>query len=399
MNPTRGAPRAQALPAQAFFAGAPERVALARERFFGDGQRPTGLVSEPVIQSWQRCLGARRTAPERLAFDPVTPSRQHGALQRSRPLLDAAGAVMPRLEQVLAATAARALLCDGEGVVLHGTPRHSGGGAQPVLTLAARVGVDLSERAVGTTAPGIVLRTGQACRVTRAEHFFDVCGGLSCAAAPIHDRHGRLAAVLDLSVEGHDFGFDAAALVGLYAGAIENALLEAPDGDCLVLRFQADPMLLGTPLQALAGVDGRGELRWLNEVARRLLGLPPGGLGLPGAAAEALFGLPAAALLARSASEAPQPVRLANGLVVWLQSTLQLRRGATPAVASPPAAVVEPAQAPAAAATLAEHDHRLVLDTLQRCGGNVSKAARALGVSRGLLYRRLAALRGAAAAG
>ena len=96
---------------------------------------------------------------------------------------------------------------------------------------------------------------------------------------------------------------------------------------------------------------------------------------------------------------APQPVRLANGLVVWLQSTLQLRRGATPAVASPPAAVVEPAQAPAAAATLAEHDHRLVLDTLQRCGGNVSKAARALGVSRGLLYRRLAALRGAAAAG
>ncbi|MEY3296727.1 MAG: hypothetical protein RLZZ451_2775, partial [Pseudomonadota bacterium] len=45
MNAPRRAPRAQALPAQPFFAGAPARAALARERFFAEGQRPTGLVS------------------------------------------------------------------------------------------------------------------------------------------------------------------------------------------------------------------------------------------------------------------------------------------------------------------------------------------------------------------
>jgi transcriptional regulator of acetoin/glycerol metabolism len=397
MNAPRHAPRALGLPAQPFFAGAPERTALARERFFSEGQRPTGLVSEPVIQSWQRCLGARRDTPERLAFEPVTPSRRHSTLQRGRPLLQAAEAVMPRLEQVLAATGARALLCDAEGVVVHGTPAHAGGGAQPVLALAARVGVDLSEPAVGTTAPGIVLHTGQACRVTRAEHYFDVCGGLSCAAAPIRNREGRLAGVLDLSIEGQDFGFDAAALVGLYAGAIENALLEAPAGDCLVLRFQADPLLLGTPLQGLAGVDGRGALRWINEVGRRLLGLPPAAAGEPPADAEALFGLHLPELLAPGSFVAPQPVRLGNGLVVWLQSRLQLERAAT--AAAPPLRTAQAAPPPGTAArpsTLAEHDHKLVLDTLQRCGGNVSSAARALGVSRGLLYRRLAALRAGA---
>lgn len=392
MNAPRRAPRAQALPAQPFFAGAPARAALARERFFADGQRPTGLVSESVIQSWQRCLAARRTTPERLAFEPVTPSRRHSALQRGRPVLAAAETVMPRLEQVLAATSARALLCDAEGVVVRATPRHGGGGAQPVLTLAARVGVDLSEHAVGTTAPGIVLHGGQACSVSRGEHFFDICGGLSCAAAPIRDRHGRLAGVLDLTVEGQEFGFDAAALVGLYAGAIENALLEAPDGDCLVLRFQADPLLLGTPLQGLAGVDGRGTLRWINEVGRRLLGLPAAGAAPGTLAASALFGLDTAALLSCGAQRAAQPVRLANGLVVWLQSSLQLQRGAG---SSPPPAATAPPPPQEPEPTLAEHDHRLVLETLRRCGGNVSRAARTLGVSRGLLYRRLAALRAA----
>jgi len=170
-----------------------------------------------------------------------------------------------------------------------------------------------------------------------------------------------------------------------------SALLEAPDGDCLVLRFQADPLLLGTPLQALAGVDGRGTLRWINEVGRRLLGLPAAGAAPGALAAGALFGLDTAALLSCGAQQAAQPVRLANGLEVWLQSSLQLQRGAgappPPAVTAPP----PPAQEPEP--TLAEHDHRLVLETLQRCGGNVSRAARTLGVSRGLLYRRLAALR------
>jgi transcriptional regulator of acetoin/glycerol metabolism len=406
----RSARSAVALPEQPFFASAPQRAALARERLFIEGQRPTGLVAEPIIQSWQRCLVAHRQPGEKLAFDPVTASRRHGALQRGRPLLEAARPALERLQATLARTGVRSFLCDGEGLVLHSSPVPVD--TEPVLGLASRLGVNLGEDAVGTTAPGLVLRTGQAVTVTREEHFFDLCGRLSCAAAPIRDRHGRLAGVLDLSTEGRGFAFDAAALVGLYASSIEDALLAEPDGDTLVLHFQADPRLLGTPLQALAGIDAQGLVAWANRAARSLLGTDD----LQGRPVAEVFGHEPPTLMATAGARGPQALQLSNGLGVWLRARLQMAPGArsddseglrAPAAvaatqvlpaaeATAPATALEPAPdaAPDAAPTLAEHDHRLVLQALARNGGNVSRAARELGVSRGLLYRRLAAARG-----
>ena len=176
---------------------------------------------------------------------------------------------------------------------------------------------------VGTTAPGIVARTGQACTVDGAEHYFECLRAMQCAAAPIRDVHGRLAGVLDLSVESRRFGFDAASMVALYATTIENRLLLAQSRDRLVLRFQANPTLLGTPLEALAGIAHDGTVAWLNAAGARLIG------GLPEAApcdVELLFGLDVAGLLRLGRREAAQPVRLASGLGVWLQARTQAQR-------------------------------------------------------------------------
>lgn len=380
-----------------------ERVALARQQFFEEGMRPSGLVGEAVLQSWMRCSRTHSDSRRLIAFDAVTPSRLHATLGRSRELLEAARGELQNMENSLAGTDARVLLTDAHGVIVHAT-HHPTAAAQPVMRQTARVGINIAERIVGTTAPGIVTCTGRAATVNGAEHYFNVLHEMHCAAAPIRDVHGRLAAVLDVSVEGRPFSFGAAQLVATFAATIENRLLVAQSRGRLLLRFQASPALMGTPLEALAGIDGDGNVAWLNGAAERLIGelrddTPPTTLHI--------FGMDLDALLRMTRSEAPRPVRLASGLGVWLQASLLARDGvdfrhavgfahadapaaplAAGAVHAGPAAQGDD---PAAAgdSSLRGHSRKLIEDTLQACAGNISQAARQLRVSRGTLYRRL----------
>jgi transcriptional regulator of acetoin/glycerol metabolism len=296
------------------------------------------------------------------------------------------------------------------------------------MPVATRLGVNLSEGAVGTTAPGVAARTGKPVCVLGGEHFFDSVKEMHCAAAPIRDIRGRLAGVLDISSERIPFAFDAAAVVGVYAGAMENRLLVAQSTEHLVIRFQVASELLDSAMVGLVGIDVDGQLAWENGVARSLLG----GLFLPERHPERAtgerFGLTWAQLAALPATGAA-PLALPNGLQVWARAEMQAPDGrralvvgaspqATASVAAPaggthdvlptvPIATdteVSGAELPAADAQseetatsgtprLRESDLELIQRTLQACSGNVSDAAKRLDVSRGLIYRRLRASR------
>ena len=106
------------LPAQPFFATPAQRLAWARQRFFERGEAPTGLVSEALIQSWQRCVRAGREGSERVAFEPVSAVRLDSALRRSRQLCEAAAESFQRLELALGGTGCRLLLADADGMIV-----------------------------------------------------------------------------------------------------------------------------------------------------------------------------------------------------------------------------------------------------------------------------------------
>jgi sigma-54 dependent transcriptional regulator, acetoin dehydrogenase operon transcriptional activator AcoR len=378
------------LPANPFYASAEQRIALARQRFFEDGVRPSGMVNEAVIQSWSRCLRSHPDPARPAVFEPVTASRVHGALRSNRQLLEAASDGLRRLGTTLAGTSGTAILTDAQGVIIGSTftPSRSHERLMPVTT---RIGVNLAEEVVGTTAPGITARSGQASVVMGSEHFFGNVHTMFCAAAPIRDVRGRLAGVLDLSSESIPFGFDAASVVAHYAAEIENRLLCAQSTEHLVVRMQITPELLDTPLAALLGVTGCGRIDWLNGAAAKLLGLSaPIGQRDP-AWVEDRLGLSLDTLAAMSTREATQPVRLPNGLTLWMRCEWRSpdrHRGLhTPPPA--PAPQRPTPELPAQAVTLRDTERQTVARVLGECGGNVSKAARTLGVSRGLIYRQL----------
>jgi transcriptional regulator of acetoin/glycerol metabolism len=359
-------------------------------------------------------------------FEPVTTSRAQLALLKNRPLLHAWLDELPRLEAVLGKTSCAAMLTDATGVLVASCC--SGRPHEDLMPIATRIGVNLSEEAVGTTAPGVVARTGKATSVLGAEHFFESVKNMHCAAAPIRDIGGRVAGVLDVSSERIPFAFDAAAVVSLYAGAIENRLLVAQSSDHLVVRFQVADDLLDSALVGLVGVDASGHVAWHNGVAGSVLGLRAHRAGAAPLEVESALGV-SLAQLASLPSIGARTLALPSGLLVWARAEMRSPDGRRNFVASsptpakpscnpglgsdarrPPALALDECSVveeqigsgetatllprpfdsrDVVASTLRESDRELIERTLGEHGGNVSAAAKALGVSRGLIYRRL----------
>jgi sigma-54 dependent transcriptional regulator, acetoin dehydrogenase operon transcriptional activator AcoR len=253
-----------------FFTTQAQRLALARQRYFEEGELPTGAVSEAVLQSWARCLRLKQDPRAPLEFQPVTTSRAQLALQKNRLLRDAWLADSRELDAVLGATHCGAMLTDPSGVLIGATSSRRV--HEKVTPVAHRIGVNFAEEAVGTTAPGIVARTGKQASVQGAEHFSESVHFMHCAAAPIRDIHGNLAGVLDMSSEGIAFNFDAASVVGLYASSIENRLLVSQSSEHLIVRFQIAPSMLDTPMAGLMGADMQGRVVWEKRGGRPAVG-------------------------------------------------------------------------------------------------------------------------------
>jgi transcriptional regulator of acetoin/glycerol metabolism len=272
----------------------------------------------------------------------------------------------------------------------------------------------------------VVVRTGVPVCVLGAEHYFDEVKSMNCAAAPVRDIRGRIAGVLDISSEVVPFSFDAASVVGLFAAAIENRVLVAQSNEHLVVSLQVAASLLDSPVVGLVGVDAAGQVAWCNGVAARLLGLNSEQVHRDRASAEETLGASIANLASLPQSGA-SVMRLPNGFTVWARSSMRAPDGqrnivsvrisaeshgdgsmpltkaaveqeasvasvAAPAPDSQPEDQLEPRQWLATSdlsASLRQSDRDLIERTVKECGGNLSRAARKLRVSRGLIYRRL----------
>ncbi|HSW06425.1 helix-turn-helix domain-containing protein [Aquabacterium sp.] len=373
-----------------------QRSARARQRFFGEGVPPAGQVPDAVWHSWQRCLQSGLRPEQRPAFEPVSRSKVSYLAGRDHVLLKAARRPFDELQAMVARSRCKVLLADRDGVLLRVTP--AGPDDSPLVKASCRTGVHLGELLVGTTAPTVAARTGANCAVGVSEHFYDALRDMRCVAAPIRNRHGVVVAVLDLSIESQPFGFDALWLVQAYAGTIENNLRIAQTRQQVLLRLHSSAAALQTPGAGLAAVDEGGRISWLNGLAAALVGVNASDARQ--FKADELLGCSVEQVLARSALHTPQPLLLPNGLTVWMQAEYRdLGDGQgeaeddarTPLAPSPAAAPIatDTAKPLPSAATLAQLNRQLIDLTLAECHGNVSQTARRLGVSRGLLYRRL----------
>lgn len=344
------------------------------------GGAPEGTpapVEHFILKSWQRCLQRGYSPDSPVAFDAVPAAAMRRVHDASQPLRSAARPVIERLARAIAGTRYFAILTDATGVVVDVEGEIDRQDRR--ATALARIGVDLSETAVGTTAIGAALTELQPVWLHRGEHFFCDTGMYTCAGAPVFGPDGRCAGMLDLT------GIDVAErpqlrhLADASARAIGNRLVQAlPHALALWINW---PGGVGNHEQdGLICLDGEGVVTGCNPTARQILGIVPSGTTAQARLhASDLFAMPWPMLFdAARRGTGPVDVPLWSGFqvqaVAMLSGPCDADNTGAPGVARLP---------------LRDLEHSLIRQAVQQARGNVAEAARTLGISRATVYRKL----------
>lgn len=286
-----------------------------------------------LVASWRRSSRLHRLDPGgRTAPMRLTEAELREARERIAPLLAAAQGAMDRLYQAVGAAGCCVLLADREGV-----PVDRRGMVADDATFQSWglwTGALWSEEHEGTNGIGTCLVEQRPLTIDRDQHFFARNTLLSCTAVPIYDHEAALAGVLDVSSCRTDRTDAFAGLIALATGEaakrIEADLFRKAFAHARIVLTQAADGSCG----GLIAVDADDLVIGATRSARVALGLAPG---------RALQPVPAADLLGDDAARD----HLAGGQRAVLQRALL------------------------------------------RAGGNVSAAAKALGISRATLHRKL----------
>lgn len=290
-------------------------------------------ASSALVASWRRSASLHRLDPTEKRSPFRLGAGELGAARlRMEPMLRAAQASLDRLYQAVGGMGCCVLLADRDGVPIE--RRGASGDDETFEDWGLWTGCVWSEESEGTNGIGTALVEERLVTIHRDQHFFTRNTPLSCTTAPIYDHEGRLAAALDVSSCREDMTANLSSLVAMAVSEaarrieIENFRQAFPGA-----RFVVAPTAEFSPGSLLA-VDKDGLVIGATRAARQAYRLHGSLVGKP------------------------LPVRDEEGSERFDAELRQAERG-----------ILERA--------------------LIRADGNVTAAARQLGVSRATLYRKL----------
>jgi sigma-54 dependent transcriptional regulator, acetoin dehydrogenase operon transcriptional activator AcoR len=343
------------------------------------GQQGRVAVHDWIAQSWQRCLSAGREPQQRVAFDMVSSAQQRRSREANRQLAQAAQATLQQLAQAIAPIRYFAVLTNAQGIVVASSGQIDSQDRR--ATLITREGVDLSERAIGTSAIGAALAEQADVWLHRGEHFFDDTSAYSCAGSPIFDGAGRCAGMLDVTGIDVPERPELMHMCSSAARRIENQLvLAAPHTLVIHLRWPGAGAL-GREAEGLLCLEEDGLICAMNSTARQMLGLAALAAGQH---ASDLFATDWRKLFDAQLGSAAVQIPLWSGLQVDLRTSrsgkLAPKADSTPLVDT---------RIRHSVGALKAHEVDVIRDTVAQLKGNVAAAADKLGISRATVYRKL----------
>jgi sigma-54 dependent transcriptional regulator, acetoin dehydrogenase operon transcriptional activator AcoR len=352
-------------------------IAQAR-RVLLERQNGAVAVHDWIAQSWQRCLEAGHEPQRRVAFDMVSSAQQRRSREANRQLAQAALPTLEKLGSSIAPIRYFAILTNAQGIVVASSGQIDRQDRR--ATLISREGVDLSERAVGTTAIGAALAEFTDVWLHRGEHFFEDTSPYSCAGSPIFDGTGRCAGMLDVTGVDVPERPELMHMCSSAARRIENQLVLTASHTLVIHMFWPGASAHGREAEGLLCMDDDGQICAMNSTARQMLGLQQ---TIASPHVSELFATDWKRLYDSQLVSVAITVPLWSGLQVELRSSRNGQLSNTAHASSIDTRVRHRVGA------LKAHEVDVIRDTVAQLKGNVAAAASRLGISRATVYRKL----------
>jgi sigma-54 dependent transcriptional regulator, acetoin dehydrogenase operon transcriptional activator AcoR len=357
-----------------------DAIARARQDMLQSDRHGPSLVSPWVARSWQRCLQSGM-APQRTAeFDLISQAHSRHTSDGNNHLVQTARPLLEKLGKAIVDTGYFVILTNQNGVVVDvNGPIDRRDRRADLIT---RIGTDLSEQRVGTTAIGTALSEQQPVWLHRGEHFFANTAVYSCAGAPVFGPLGSCVGMLDLTgieaVERPELSH----LVAQVAGKIGNALVLA-QAHSLLLRLNWPGNALGSDADGMLCLDADGWVTGANPAARQMVS---GLQASPRVHASEVFGLPLQLLFdaaRRSHNTLELPLWTGLRLHAMVLQAAHENRPTQYALTS------GRGTASNTGTGLKDMEAAMIRRAVEEARGNVAQAAQALGISRATVYRKL----------
>ena len=225
-----------------------------------------------VAASWARSANLYQLDPAaRRPGGRITEQELAEARERLGHLLPTAAPHLDRLFQMVGGLGGCIVLADAQGIAVD--RRGNRGDDRDFESSGLWTGTFWSEAEAGTNGIGTCLAEGRAVTIHRDQHFLARNIGLSCSSAPVHGPDGRLAAVIDVSTARQDLGD---AVAGLIGHTVAEAARKV-ESDLFQHSFPRARMVvvpgLDRGLGAMLAVDADDLVIGATRAARQHLGL------------------------------------------------------------------------------------------------------------------------------
>jgi transcriptional regulator of acetoin/glycerol metabolism len=372
-----------------------------RKSWLLHGDPPTddleALLGSTVYRSWQRCMQSgleayQKSLPDNILSGQILQSR----IDQRRDLITLAKPTMNYLHGLMSGSGGVILLSDHQGVIVHSV------GDPEFISKADRVllktGASWMEKHRGTNAIGTALVEGTAVCVNGAEHYLENNGFLSCAAAPIFQPDGKISGVLNISTDKSTHHPHTIGLVKATVHALEKQLFFANENKyAVIMKVHSSPEGLGSMGEGIIGIDECGMILGLDRAALTYIGL--NAIDIGAVKIQQILDSSLDLVFDRAKKSKGKVFELRTYTNKSLFFSFALSQSYLydsqehDVVFNPPVSVSEQQASPSPnefePGQLRQFSRIAVEKTLQKTGGNVSLAAKLLGISRNTLYRYL----------